>query len=240
MANVLASTADRYERPPHAVGNSEQENVERGATSMKNGGACQSGAAEPSKVEPVAPRDAHSKPPTLIWRAAPLAVFALSSLGIGAVASRSAGGYPAPPFFHLFFSDTIHMKAWLATGAIILALFQILTAARMFELVHCPPAGRFWGSVHRISGYLAILLTLPVAYHCIFLLGFETTSVRVAIHSLLGSTVYGAFLGKMIVVRSGRFPGWALPVAGALLFTILVGLWLTSSLYLFSTTPITL
>jgi hypothetical protein len=110
----------------------------------------------------------------------------------------------------------------------------------MFELVHCPPAGRFWGSVHRLSGYLAILLTLPVAYHCIFLLGFETTSVRVAIHSLLGSTVYGAFLGKMIVVRSGRFPGWALPVAGALLFTILVGLWLTSSLYLFSTTPITL
>jgi hypothetical protein len=35
--------------------------------------------------------------------------------------------------------------------------------------------------MHRLSGYLTILLTLPVAYHCIFLLGFETTSPRVAI-----------------------------------------------------------
>ena len=195
---------------------------------------------EPAQVAPVADRKEHANPPKSIWRVAPPGVFALSSLGIGALASRSAGGYPTPPFFHLFFSDTIHMKAWLATGALILTLLQILTAARVFELLHFRPAVRFWVRVHRISGYLAILLTLPVAYHCIFLLGFETTSLRVAIHSVLGSTVYGAFLGKMIVVRSGRFPGWALPVAGALLFMILVGLWLTSSLYLFSTTPVTL
>jgi hypothetical protein len=47
---------------------------------------------------------------------APLAVFALVSLTIGTLAHRSAGGYPAPPFFHLFFSDTLHLKAWLATG----------------------------------------------------------------------------------------------------------------------------
>ena len=187
-----------------------------------------------------ADRAEHSKAPTRIWRAAPLAVFVVSSLGIGALASGGAGGYPAPPFFRLFFSDTIHMKAWLATGAIILALFQLLTAARVLELLHFPPSGRVWGRAHRVSGYLAILLTLPVAYHCIFLLGFETTSLRVAIHSVLGSAVYGAFLGKMIVVRSGRFPGWALPIAGGLLFAILVGLWLTSSLYLFATTSITL
>jgi hypothetical protein len=89
--------------------------------------------------------------------------------------------------------------------------------------------------VHRISGYLAILLSLPVAYHCVFLLGFETDSLRVVIHSLLGSMVYGAFLGKMIVVRSGRFSGWVLPVAGAVLFAMLVGIWLTSALYVFST-----
>ena len=181
-----------------------------------------------------------SKPRNWTRFVALLAVFALSFLTIRLLAGRSAGGYPTPPFFHLFFSDTIHMKAWLATGAITLALFQVLSAARLFELFYCAPSGRFWATMHRMSGYLAILLTLPVAYHCIFLLGFETTTVRVAVHSLLGSAFYGAFLGKVIVVRSGAFPGWALPVAGALLFAILFGLWATSSLYLFSRNPLTL
>ena len=45
---------------------------------------------------------------------------------------------------------------------------------------------------------------------------------------------------KVILVRSGGLPGWALPVAGGLLFAILAGLWLTSSLYLFSSNPIVL
>jgi len=44
-------------------------------------------------------------------------------------------------------------------------------------------------------------------------------------------------LVKMILVRSERFPGWALPVAGGLLFAILAGLWVTSALYLFSSNP---
>ena len=179
-------------------------------------------------------------PRNRIWLAAPLVAFALVSLTIGTLARRSAGGYPAPPFFHLFFSDTLHLKAWLATGASLLALFQLLTAARVFEVFHFPPSGRFWGRVHRLSGYLAIGLTLPVAYHCIFLLGFETTSLRIVIHSCLGSALYGAVLGKVIIVRSRGFPEWALPVAGALLFAILVGLWLTSALYFFSTHSIAL
>ena len=179
-----------------------------------------------------------SKPRTWTRVAALLAVFVLSFLTIRLLAGRTAGGYPTPPFFHLFFSDTIHMKAWLATGAITLALFQVLSAVRLFELFHWAPSGRFWGGMHRMSGYLAILLTLPVAYHCIFLLGFDTTSPRVAVHSVLGSAFYGAFLVKVILVRSERVPGWALPVAGGLLLAILVGLWLTSSLYFFSHNPI--
>lgn len=181
-----------------------------------------------------------SKPRNRTWFVAPLAAFVLSFLTIRLLAGRSATGYPTPPVFHLFFSDTIHMKAWLATGAITLALFQVLSAARLFELFHSAPNGHFWGRMHRISGYLTILLTLPVAYHCVFLLGFETTSLRVAIHSILGSAFYGAFLVKVILVRSRGLPGWALPVAGGLLFAILTGLWLTSSLYLFSSNPIAL
>ena len=100
-----------------------------------------------------------SKPRTWTRVAALVAVFVLSFLAIRLLAGRSAGGYRPLPFFHLFFSDTIHMKAWLATGAITLALFQVLSAARLFELFHWAPSGRFWGGMHRMSGYLTILLT---------------------------------------------------------------------------------
>ena len=88
--------------------------------------------------------------------------------------------------------------------------------------------------MHRWSGRLAILLTLPVAYHCIFLLGYGDYSTRVQVHSLLGSVIYGAVIAKVLVVRGGsRFPGWVLPLAGGALFATLLGLWLTSSLWFF-------
>jgi len=49
-----------------------------------------------------------------------------------------------------------------------LAVFQLLTAARTFNVFHFPPSRRVWARVDRLSrlsGYLTILLTLPVAYH---------------------------------------------------------------------------
>ena len=49
-------------------------------------------------------------------------------------------------------------------------------------------AGPAWlGSLHRISGRTAFLLTLPVAYHCLYQLAFQDTSTRVLIHSLFVS-----------------------------------------------------
>jgi Family of unknown function (DUF6529) len=45
------------------------------------------------------------------------------------------------------------------------------TAARLYDLLRFPPKGRFYHRVRRWSGRVAILLTLPVAYHCVFLLG---------------------------------------------------------------------
>ena len=78
-----------------------------------------------------------------------------------------------------------------------------------------PHATFVYNVVHRWSERTAIALSLPVAYHCFFLLGFSTYSKRVYIHSLLGSAIYGAFVGKVVIGRSSGFPGWALPVAGA-------------------------
>jgi len=173
-----------------------------------------------------------------LWLAVPLVVFALVTLTIGLVARRTIREPYSTPFFHLFFKDTLHMKAWLVTAAVVLACGQLLTAARIYELLRFPPKGRFYQVVHRWSGRSAVLLTLPVAYHCVFLLGFDTHSPRVLIHSLLGSAFYGAVVAKVLIVRSTRFAAWVLPVAGGLLFSILLGLWLTSALWFFTTTAL--
>jgi len=100
--------------------------------------------------------------PSRPWLAVPLVAFALVSLTVGLVAHRtikSPSGY-----FHLFFSDTIHMKVWLASAAVVLAVSQLVTASRVYGLLHFPPPGRLYNAVHRWSGRTAIALTLPVAY----------------------------------------------------------------------------
>lgn len=172
--------------------------------------------------------------PNRAWLAVPLVLFALIALTIGLVARQTVREPYTAPFFHLFFRDPLQMKVWLVTIAMVLACNQLLTAARIYVLLSSPPTGRFYQAIHRWSGRAAILLTLPVAYHCVFLLGFGTHTPRVLIHSLLGSALYGAVVAKVLIVRSTRFAGWALPVAGGVLFSILLGLWLTSALWFFA------
>jgi Family of unknown function (DUF6529) len=173
-----------------------------------------------------------------VFLALPLLLFAFTSLIVGFVASKTVRQPYDAPFSHPFFSDTLHMKSWLITAVLLLASGQLLTASRIYEVLRFPPKGRFYHVVHRWSGRTAILLTLPAAYHCIFMLGFGTSDTRVYIHSLLGSFLYGAVLAKVLIVRSSGFRGWALPLAGGALFFILVGLWLTSAFWFFSTVGI--
>ena len=165
----------------------------------------------------------------------PLMLFAGTALVISLVASRTHARPYGMPFFHLFFSDTLHMKAWLTTIALLLGLGQLLTAARIFRLLRFPPESHFYALLHRWSGRVAILLTLPAAYHCIFQLGFATHHARAAVHSVLGAAFYGALVIKVLMVRSSGYPGWALPLAGGTLFAILTALWLTSAFWFFGT-----
>ncbi len=55
-------------------------------------------------------------------------------------------------------------------------------------------------------------------------------------HSLLGCVFYGVFVTKMLTLRSRHVPSWALPWLGGTLATILLALWLTSSLWFFTHT----
>jgi hypothetical protein len=89
------------------------------------------------------------------------------------------------------FSSTIAMKAWFATAALVLVLVQVSTATRMWGhlqgVIRLPfPVVK---QIHRWSGRLAFLCTLPVFFHCVFILGFQTPDARVVVHSIAGSFV---------------------------------------------------
>jgi len=131
----------------------------------------------------------------------------------------------------LGFTNTITMKVWLATIALCFAVVQLLSAWWMYGRLPLGAAPSWLGSVHRISGRLAFLVSLPVAYHCLYQLGFQHSSTRVLLHSILGCLFYGAFAAKVLVVRSRNLPGSALPLAGGLVFVLLVYIWLTSVLW---------
>ncbi|HEY8627934.1 MAG TPA: DUF6529 family protein [Gaiellaceae bacterium] len=163
------------------------------------------------------------------WLAAPITAFAVFSLTAGILSAhdpRSKG------YFRLFFSDPIHLKAGFATAAVALACFQVFSAAWIFrKLPWQKPA---WiNPAHRWSGRLAFVCTLPVAYHCIFKLGWQGADSRTLAHSLFGTLFFGAYAAKITIVRLHRFPRPVLPIAGGLLFTLLIGLWYTSALWLY-------
>ena len=157
-------------------------------------------------------------------------MFAVFSLTAGLLAAhdpRSKG------YFRLFFEDPIHLKAGFASVAAALACFQLFSAAWIFGKL--PWRKPTWvNPAHRWSGRLAFLFTLPVAYHCIFKLGFQDPSNRVLAHSLFGCAVYGGYAAKITIVRLRRFPAPVLPIAGGLLFAILIGVWYTSAAWLYT------
>jgi hypothetical protein len=53
--------------------------------------------------------------------------------------------------------------------------------------------------------------------------------MRTVVHGILGCAVFGAVVVKITAVRSRRAPGWFLPVAGGLLFALLIAVVLTSA-----------
>jgi hypothetical protein len=161
---------------------------------------------------------------------------------IGAAVAVAAGVYgkvhdPASETtIKWFFTSTLHLKSWFTTVALILAVVQLLGGAWMFGKLPTKRSAPGWvGPAHRITGSLALLFTLPVAYHCLWSLGFnpDPGNARRFWHSVFGCLFFGAFTTKVLVVRSRRMPGWALPAVGASLFTVLVLIWLTSSLWFF-------
>lgn len=160
----------------------------------------------------------------------------LLAIGAGAVVSLLLGVYGTvhePTFgdVKLGFASTIRMKVFLSTLVATLAVVQLLGALWIYgKLPFAAP--RWLGPAHRWTGRVALVASLPVAYACLWSLGFqagENATARVALHSVAGCTVYGAVVVKVVAVRSGRAPGWLLPIAGGLLFAALIAVTFTSA-----------
>jgi len=140
--------------------------------------------------------------------------------------------------YTLFFSGTLQLKVWFATGAVALAAVQVLLGLRLYDKLRIPRHPPAWlGDAHRLVGTLAFVITLPVAYQCLWALGFQTTDTRVLVHSLLGCFFYDIFTVKVLAVRVRGLPSATLPIVGGLVFAALVGVWLTSAGWFFTSRP---
>ena len=160
---------------------------------------------------------------------------------VGATVAVATGVYarvhePAGrPLFLLGFSGMLQMKTWLTTAALLLLVVQLVTALWMWGRLPGAGAAASWAPLlHRWVGSAAFVLTLPVAFHCIWSIGFMTYSTRALIHSVVGCLFYGAYAAKMLALRVRGLPGWALPILGGTVLASLVLIWLTSALWFFT------
>jgi hypothetical protein len=166
----------------------------------------------------------------------------LIAAAVGAAVSVALGVYAnvhdptGEQILHVGFPSTLSMKAWLTTGVAVLALAQAMSALWMWERLPRVrrPAPRWVVHAHRWTGTAAFLLSLPVAYHCLWSLGWRSTDARVVLHGIFGCAFFGAFTVKMLALRIDGISKWTLPVLGSALVAILTAIWLTSSLWFFT------
>jgi Family of unknown function (DUF6529) len=191
-------------------------------------------------------RDSHRRASRRARRAQPGGAAAvLVAAGIGSLVAVGLGVYgrlhePTSVAVNVAgFSSGLAAKSWLASAAFLLAIVQLWSAAAMYGRL-----GRRWrqsgapgwvAALHRWSGRAAVLVTVPVAVHCLYALGYQDSTPRVLLHSLAGCFFYGVFVTKMLVLQRPDSPRWSLPLLGGTLFTALTAVWVSSAAWFFST-----
>ena len=167
-----------------------------------------------------------------------IAVIGLLAAGVVValyVAGRVRTVNPAFSLFGRQYVAAVSLKAVLATVALGVAVVQVLLALWMYQKL--PLAGRPPRAVrpaHRTLGFVLFALTIPIALHCLIAYGVQLTSARVAVHSLAGCFLYGAFVAKVLLVHTRRLPRWVLPVAGGTLAVTVAVLWYSSALWYYN------
>lgn len=154
---------------------------------------------------------------------------------------HTAAGFDGLPSFG--FSGPGVFKSWTASVVLVLGVGQVLGALWLYGRL--PGVGRapaWLGTAHRSSGTVLFVLSLPVAYYCLYGLGFSPDPFKASalVHSIAGCVFYGAFAAKVLLVHSRGLPGWALPLVGGTLFTVIVVLWWTGARWYFGVEGVSL
>jgi hypothetical protein len=160
---------------------------------------------------------------------------------LGAVVAVALGVYakvhtPAGrPIFLFGFSGMLQFKAWVSTVVLALLLLQLASALWMWGRLPGAGTAPAWvAPIHRWVGSVAFVVSLPVAFHCLWALGFGTTDARVIVHSVAGCAFYGAYAAKMLGLRLRGMPGWLIPVLGGTVLATFVLAWLTAAVWFFT------
>ncbi|MET0999171.1 MAG: DUF6529 family protein [Marmoricola sp.] len=156
------------------------------------------------------------------------------AVALGVYGRVHEGSYDSLP--SLGFSTAGTFKAWATSVVLLLAISQLVTALWLYGRLPGARRPPSWlGTAHRATGTLAFVLSLPVAAFCLYGFGFspEPFRSRTFVHSVAGCVLYGAFAAKVLLVRSHRIPGWALPLVGGLLLTSVAVLWQTGAVWFF-------
>ncbi len=181
---------------------------------------------------PASAPPASATPPTPTRIGPVLIAFAVGTLAAIALGVYGRLHTPTGQAVNLAgFSSGLAVKSFLATIAMVLAVVQTITAMALFGRI--PLSGAWVGAVHRWSGRLAVAVTVPVAVHCLYALGFQTYDTRTLVHSLFGCFFYGAFVVKMLVLTRDDSPRWALPLMGGLVLSGLTALWMSAALWFY-------
>jgi len=167
--------------------------------------------------------------------AVPLALGALTALALGIYSSVNE---PTGRDFVLTgFDSTASWKSALASVTVFLFVIQMTLGLRItgrFGPRRPPPP---WAAdAHRLIGTVAFGISIPVVFHCLWALGYQSGNSRVVVHSLFGFFAYGLYVAKILTVRSDRPPERALPVIGSLLGFTMLAAWWTSAFVFYAGT----
>lgn len=160
--------------------------------------------------------------------ALPFAVGAATalSLGIYAAAHEPTGR----DFVVTGFASVAGWKSAFASVTMALVIVQVSLGLRLTGRVGPRVAPPPWAhDLHRLVGTVAFGISIPVAFHCIWAVGYQSSDSRLAVHSLFGCVAYGSYVAKIMTARTADRPQWALPAAGSLLGIMMLTVWWSSA-----------
>ncbi len=161
-------------------------------------------------------------------------------LGAGAVVALLLGIYASVheptgrDFVLTGFESAAAWKSALASVTVVLFTVQVTLGLRMTgRYLPRRPVPHWMPDLHRVVGSVAFGISLPVAFHCLWVLGYRSDDAAILTHSLLGSVAYGLYAAKVVAVHGHRRtaqPEWIVPVLGVVLGTTILAVWWTSAL----------